>query len=360
MTLVRTALRLCMVEALSGQPAARPTIAEERFYDSRIADLAPETFKDDAKATVVLVTDEDEGEATSDQNGGPPFFRRIDVVLELGMTMAVKDGNDYVVGYPDTDSRLEASLDFLEFQILRRLAFDPAPLSVLFRSFVRIVKHQSHRQVFDDSGAKLAARLLVLTCDVNDDDEEIVNAADEPPTGYAIFPEPLRRVAMAIPEGSAGRNVCDALLAELSPLSVPSLDGMAMNFAVGDSGDPASMLDVSMEIRSAMDMPQIVATGSAVTIDYAKGTFQNLILAADVTSMAVINWPKNGKTGRLIVEITNTGDFVIAAWPTGTVWSGGGGAPVITKGAGKRDIVVLTTAMAGAPIFGNVVGQDYA
>lgn len=44
----------------------------------------------------------------------------------------------YVVGHPDTDRRLEASLDLMEFQVLRRLADDPDPMCVLFRRFVRI------------------------------------------------------------------------------------------------------------------------------------------------------------------------------------------------------------------------------
>ena len=37
----------------------------------------------------------------------------IEVVLELGMTQSVKEGDGFVVGYPDTDARHEASLDYL-------------------------------------------------------------------------------------------------------------------------------------------------------------------------------------------------------------------------------------------------------
>lgn len=148
-------------------------------------------------------------------------------------------------------------------------------------------------------------------------------------------------------------------MTSLSPLTVPTLDGIDFTMDAGDGDQGGSdIMDVSVEIRSALDVPQIVASGAAITIDYAKGTFQNLILAADVTEMTVVNWPRSGKTGRLILQITNTGAFKVHSWPLGTVWSDGA-APYITQGAGKRDIVVLTTATSGDPIFGNIVGQNY-
>jgi hypothetical protein len=143
----------------------------------------------------------------------------------------------------------------------------------------------------------------------------------------------------------------------MSTLSVPALDGIDITVANIEGMDIADMLDVSVEIKNAIDMPQVVASAPSVTIDYAKGTFQNLILAANVTSLSDINWPKNGKTGRLILKITNTGNFTLSGWPN-TEWVGGI-APSITQGAGKKDIVVLTTASSGAEVFGNIIGQDY-
>jgi hypothetical protein len=358
MTLARTALRLATVAALKGDVSGRPTIAEGRVYDSRFSDFAPETFADDAKPTILVLTDSDEGEALSRQNGGPPFTRLIDLVLELGIVQTIQDGDDFVVGYPDTDARHEASLDALEYQIMRRLGYDPAPLAVLWRSFVRPRKHDCHRQVLDDSGVKIACRILTLTCEVSDDQVTVFNTDGDVPSGLDALPEPLRRVAQAMPDGSSGASIVAAIAAAIAPpLSIGPLDGVDITVANADGMDVADMLDVSVEIRNAIDMPQIVAASGAVTLDYAKGTFQNLILAANVTSLLVINWPKNGKTGRLILKITNTGDFALGGWPN-TEWVGGI-APTITQGAGKKDIVVLTTASAGAEVFGNIVGQDY-
>jgi hypothetical protein len=239
MTLARTALRLCAVSTLKGATGARPTIAESRVYDSRISDFTPEDYEDDAKPSVIVLTDSDDGEALSEQNGGPPFHRMIDLVVEIGMVQALQDGADYIVGYPDTDKRLEASLDALEFQIMRRLAYDPAPLSVLFRKFVRIRKHECHRQVLDDTGVKIAARLLTLTCEVNDDQVIVYNqsptASPAIPTGFDVLPEPLRSVAKALPAGSAELDVCNALAAALAPVTAPPLKGVDTTF----DADPA-------------------------------------------------------------------------------------------------------------------------
>jgi len=231
MTLARTALRLCVSACLKGSEGARPTIAEGRVYDSRISELAPEALLGDAKATVILLTDNDEGSGLSEQNGGPPFRRLIDVVLELGMTQSVEDeqpdgSSVYIVGYPDTDARLEASLDLLEFQLLRRLAYDEGALPPLFRRFVRIRKRECHRQVLDESGVKLACRVMTLTCEVNDDRIDILNLAVAPPTGLDVLPEPLRSVSKALPVGSAGAEICVALASAISPITAVPLSGI--------------------------------------------------------------------------------------------------------------------------------------
>ncbi|MCG6204195.1 hypothetical protein LPW26_06080 [Rhodopseudomonas sp. HC1] len=245
MTLARTALRLCVAECLKGDeggkhsfepagfsgafsisdtPRPRPTIAAERVYDSRMSDFAPEALAGDALPTIVVLTDNDEGDQLSEQNGGPPFRRMIEVVLELGMIQSVKDGADFIVGYPDTDARHEASLDVLEFQAVRRLAYDPAPLPFLFRSIARIRKSECHRQVVDDAGTRIAVRILTLHCEISDDQVQVRNAAiGSEPTGLDVLPDPLRKVAKAMPEGSHGAEVCAAIAASLSILTRPAM-----------------------------------------------------------------------------------------------------------------------------------------
>ena len=248
MTLARTALRLCVAATLKGDVQSRPTIAESRVFDSRMSDFAPESSLGDAKPSVIVTTDGDEGEALSKQNGGPPFIRMVDLVVELAMVQTLQDGSDFVIGYPDTDARHEASLDLLEFQIIRRLAYDPAPMSVLFRKFTRIRKHDCHRQVLDDTGVKIAARILTLTCEVNDDQVQIYNTASTAPTGFDLLPQPLRMVAQALPAGSSGLDICTAMAAALTPVVAPPLDGVNFQY---DAGTARTAI-----VEQAVEFPQ--------------------------------------------------------------------------------------------------------
>lgn len=366
MTLARTALRLATINALQGlTPLSGPTIAQNRVYDSRINDFSPETYGADAKPSIIVLTDEDEGDALSDQNGGPPFRRTVNLVMEFAMVQGfdlpvVNGGTEFVAGYPATDAEHEASLDLLEFQIARRLSDDPSEASVLWRSLCRAWKMDCHRQTDEESGVKIAARILTWQCEINDDVIELFNTGtDDIPTGLDILPPKLREVAYALPIGSTGRKTCEALAAALSPLTADPLEGIDIKIAVGEQQED-DLMDVSIEIASAQDTPQVVASGGPVTIDYAKGTFQNLILAANVTALSIINWPKNAKTGRLILKVTNTGNFNISpsAWSAGTKWVAGD-PPSITQGAGKMDLLVLVSGSAGVETFGNIIGQDY-
>lgn len=257
MTLARTALRLATVAALKGANSATgPTIARNRVYDSRIADFSPETYPDDAKPTVIILTDEDEGDALSLQNGGPPFKRLISLVMEFamiqGFDVPIEDGGvAFVPGYPATDAEHEASLDLLEFEITRRLASDLDPLCALFRSFTRVWKHDCHRQVLDETGIKIAARILTWTVEVSDDQVKIYKTGSTLPTGYDILPEPLRRVAKALPAGNE-RKLCDALVAALSPLTSQPLAGLDITHASSDAvhGEPSG------EIKATIEFPQ--------------------------------------------------------------------------------------------------------
>lgn len=240
MTLARTALRLCAAGVLKGVDGTRPTIAGPRVYDSRISDIQPETFDEDAKAVVIVFTDGEEGEQLSKQNGGPPFRRSIDLVLEIGMVarLPADDGGTFVVDYPDTDARLEAAMDFLELQCVRELSRGLSPLAVQFRRLARIIKLQSHRQVTDESGVKIACRIVTLTCDTRDDDLPIVNAAAPPATGLDRLPEPLRSVAKLMPPGSSGADICAALAAALAPITAPPFTGADGTVDAGSGGTP--------------------------------------------------------------------------------------------------------------------------
>lgn len=366
MTLARTALRLATIAALQGADGSSgPTIANNRVYDSRIDDFSPETYPSDALPTIIVYTDQDEGEGLSLQNGGPPFKRLISLVMEFAMVQGFDvpredGGTEFVPGYPATDAEHEASLDFLEFQITRQLAYALDPLPTMWRSFTRVRKYDCHRNVLDDTGVKIAARILTWQVEVNDDQVITHNSADTLPTAFNVLPEPLRRVAAALPDGKAF-DTCVAIAKMITPVTAPSLDKFTMQVVGKDLSD----MDFNAEILSGLSVPQIVASASLGAIDYQRGvqdtletSYQQLILDATIAALSVTGWPRFGVNAKLILQITNTGSFGITAWP-GVVWASGS-LPVITVGAGKRDIVILTSPDSGATIFGNVVGQDYS
>lgn len=358
MSLVRAALRILVVEALKGA-----TLAGGRVFDSLLGDLSPDQFHTgDEAPTLVVLTDKDEGEANSAQNGGPPFGREMELSIEMGMTQRVRSASEGdVLIYPNTNARLEAALDTFEFQVMRHLQYSSNPLCVLFRRFYRITKYDCHRQVFDETGTLVACRLLTLVCYASDDKIKIYNTTDTLPTGINKLPEPLKTIAEAIPPGTSGAASIDLIIAAMDNLTLPPLEGFdaQVSGSLEDEGG-AEMIDVSIEISSALSVPETVHAGGALQLDYQRGTFQRLILAGDVTEMSIIGWPRAGKTGRLILQVTNTGNFAIDAWPVTTMWTNNGDQPTVSVGVGARDIFVLTAADGGNEFFANVVGQNYA
>jgi hypothetical protein len=258
MSLVRTALRLAALNALKGADATSgPTIASNRIYDSRMSDFSPETYPDDAKPTVIVLTDDDEGEALSQQNGGPPYRRNIRLVFEFAMVQGFdmpteNGGTAFVPGYPATDAEHEASLDLLEFQILRRLAYDIDPACALFRSISRSWKYNCHRQVLDDTSVKIAARVLTLDTEVSDDQGIVYRApGDTLPTGLDVLPDPLRKVAKALPANSLGLAICNAIAASLSPITAGPFEGLDVTVANTIGTD-----DASDKFAATIDPPQ--------------------------------------------------------------------------------------------------------
>lgn len=109
--------------------------------------------------------------------------------------------------------------------------------------------------------------------------------------------------------------------------------------------------------RSTFTVPATVTANGATTVNWANGEVQKLSLTGNAT-LAVSNWPASGNFAKLVLDISNGGAFNITAWPSGTIWAGGT-APTITSGAGKRDVILLTTLDGGATILGSVVGQNY-
>jgi hypothetical protein len=250
MTLVRTALRLAAVNALLDK-----TVAQNRVADSRIPAL--DLLKPaDRKPFVVVTTEGDSGPGLGPQDGGAPYHRVIDLIFECSIATVDADEQTYTIGMPETDDELEAELDLLEYQIQAALWSDLGPAAVLFRQVaLRSAHYDSTRFKSDQSAAKLASRLLILSCQVRDDVTDAVYrvngglAIDVQPTGYDLLPAPLSAVAKALPAGSYGKAVCDALVTAMRPLTAPPLTG----YDLTADADPTG----SMLVEQA---PQIVLT----------------------------------------------------------------------------------------------------
>ncbi|WP_315768222.1 hypothetical protein [Bradyrhizobium sp. SZCCHNR2012] len=255
MTLARTALRLATIAALQGADTnSGPTIARNRVYDSRIEDFSPETFPADALPTIIVLTDEDDGDALSHQNGGPPFRRRIKLVLEFAMVQGYdvpveEGGTVFAPGYPATDAEHEASLDFLEFQIAQKLASGLDAASVLWRNIIRVWKRDCHRQVMDQSGVKIAARVLTWDCEISDDQLEIYPSDKPPPIGFDVFPEPMRSVAKSLAPGSSAHAVAVALATALVPVTVDPLKGIDYTSVSGSPQTSDNSFQVNLQLN---------------------------------------------------------------------------------------------------------------
>jgi hypothetical protein len=102
----------------------------------------------------------------------------------------------------------------------------------------------------------------------------------------------------------------------------------------------------------------VVQSGANLTINRLLGENCILSLTANITAVAVSNWPISGITGKVRLSIVNTGAFNITGWPVGTIWAGGT-IPIITSGAGKKDCIVLMSDDGGITVWGSVAGQDY-
>jgi hypothetical protein len=259
MSLVRTALRLVVIESLRDA-----TVLGKRIYDSRMDDLSPDDFKGDEAPIAIVMTDKDEGDALSAQNGGPPFGREIELSIEIGVTQRVRspaeEGADpeFLIIYPNTDARLEALLDMIEFQVMRRLQYVDEPAPTLFRRFWRIRKYDCHRQIMDEAGVKIACRVLTLNCYSGDDRILIYNACGTQPAGYDVLPDPLASVCKLMPAGSDGKATCDMLAAAVDALTLPQFGGMDNVVDAGNNvqGDvPSTEVQTKVDVETVSPIP---------------------------------------------------------------------------------------------------------
>jgi hypothetical protein len=258
MSLARLALRLATIEALRPTAAVLagmgfPTIAGIQVLDSSvepIEDLKP----DQAQPIIGVYTEHDDGMA-GQKRGGPPFLSTVDLVFEISVVVKVASGSDptvFVVADPETDSELEASLDLLEAQIKFVLLYGPT--GQIWQSIAHNKVHSPrsvpHRS--SEEGRRLAKRTMTWRVEVQDycfDPAPVVA-----PTGFDVFPEPLKSFANALPPGSYALTILNGLAAEptapVMPTATP-LETAVLNVAIRDPAN--NTLPATPQITSEVD-----------------------------------------------------------------------------------------------------------
>lgn len=228
MTLVRTALRLAVMEALAPHALIAapnpswPTFADDRVLDSTI-ELAAEGYEDAAgdrrRPRIAVFVDEAKTEGLGTAQD-VLFYgdgrERATLAFEIMVPGVIREGDQrFVVPAAGTDAMAEGFLDMIEEQIRQRIA-DARTTSPLDLVLDRIDEVTSNPWRDADLDLRLSARRVEFNCIVRQGGPWPA----PPATGLDALPAPLREVAKALPEGSYGRKVCDALAATLGDRAV--------------------------------------------------------------------------------------------------------------------------------------------
>lgn len=262
MSLARLALRLATMEGL--QPAGSlaadgpwPTLAGKYVFDSRIEPIE-DLLPGEDRPIVCVYTEHDDGKA-GQARGGPPFLLTVDLVFELSVIVKIASEGDpttFVVGEPETDPELEASLDLLEAQIKFALLFGPTGEIWRHISKRRVHNPRSAAHRTSEEGVRLARRTVTWKVEVNDDCFDPVPTAV--PTGNEILPHPLRYLASVLPANSHGAKIIAGLIAEptapVMPVATP-LESVTLNVSVvNPSTDlPPSAPNIVGEVDNLQD-----------------------------------------------------------------------------------------------------------
>lgn len=226
MSLSRLALRLAAVEALC--PAASlvsgryPTLAGSRVYDSRMD--AIDALAEDQQGHPIIVVYTEQSRAVpyaGGKLGSKEHF--VDLVIEAGIAVActiktiAADGTETEQGdidFPVTDRQTEAALDLHEAMIRR--VFDKRaanPDSLFFKVAMDVQSIESDPLRDADKTTRLALRTIRLECKVKAEAWPEPSLAPVALTELDRLPEPLRSVALGLPNGVA-RTLCG----DLAPL----------------------------------------------------------------------------------------------------------------------------------------------
>jgi hypothetical protein len=232
------ALRLAAIEVLAphGTPANGPwpTLAGGAVYDSAIGPVDGT----DAAERLVTIGVYSEGAGAEPMGSGRDIVTvAVEAMVDLtfDVSIAVRDQAG-ALAYAATDAAAEASLDWIEAQIVAAL-IARSTAGALPLILKRIASARSQRFADPDTGARLAARLLTLTCAVVAGDLKVAAGASD----LDRLPLPLRAVALALPAGSYGRVICEQVAngGLIQPPRTPFEEARLGALLQGSSGSPA-------------------------------------------------------------------------------------------------------------------------
>ena len=182
MSLNRTALRLATVLALSNNfTAPHPTIAEARVYDSKLDPIEGHD-PEDLVPIIVVYTDDDNGSALSENNGGPQYRRSVQLMIELSIGIIKQSDTGQTVSLPETEPELEAMLDLFEHQVRFALADLTSRWTILWHDMAKRTRSwSSQRHASSEGSVRWAARQITAQVEIEDDcTPEIATATPDP------------------------------------------------------------------------------------------------------------------------------------------------------------------------------------
>lgn len=230
MSLNRTALRLAAAMALSnGYAAPYPTMAGDRVFDSR-QDPIEGLKHGDLLPVLVLYTDDDTGETLSQNNGGPPFDLRTNLVIEISVAMWIEEGGEAGLTMVQSEPELDAQLDLFEAQIKRVFRDGMSTWGAeLDKVINRVERWSSTRFIERESNTRFAARQLQISVRLADDEDP--EAVVSPATASPVIPAPLGPLLEAIIDDDGPFAATATALQEMltgasgmTPIVLPALE----------------------------------------------------------------------------------------------------------------------------------------
>ncbi|RNJ49364.1 hypothetical protein D1O30_06890 [Methylocystis hirsuta] len=180
-------LRALAVNAMTPQDGDLDvvTMAGDKVFDSMLDPAQFTESKSDLPA-VLVYTDEDDTQNVSRATSNGPYIRNVTLRVEVvigSFDSQVKTGSSVFL-VPMTDPQLELRLDLFEQQVRwALLGYQNRPATNAFKKYVvQVQSISSHVQRDENSNNKLAARVLLFKCRINDD--------CPPPWGFATDPQP--------------------------------------------------------------------------------------------------------------------------------------------------------------------------